>query len=47
MILQVINWKTLSSNLKIIALTVHLEDNVNQIHISCCEVEVLYGWFIL
>lgn len=40
MILQVINWKTLSLNLRIIALTVHLKDNVNQIHISFCEVEV-------
>lgn len=40
-ILQVINWKTLSLFLRIIALALYLGHSVNQILVKCCEIGVL------
>lgn len=47
MTLQVINWKTLTSYLTIIALAWYLEDNVNQIYLKCCATGVISGWLVL
>lgn len=40
MILRAINWKTLSSYLRMIALAFYLGHSVNQIYIRCCELGI-------
>lgn len=46
-ILQVINWKTLSLFLRLIALALYLGHSVNQIVVKCCEIGVLRGWLVI